>query len=73
MSIPSCNFEDPRRWFRFTDNRYAGLGNRMAYLPEFGRAECQTESRAVPTAVAQHCLLRTLEKQVTRPLGPFAS
>lgn len=32
-------FEDPRCWFRFTDNRYVGLETSMEYLADFCRRE----------------------------------
>jgi len=35
----SFGFEDPRCWFRFTDGRYAGLEESMAYLAEVCRRE----------------------------------
>jgi hypothetical protein len=37
--VEASGFEEPRCWFRFTDNRYVGLENRMANLADFCRRE----------------------------------
>jgi hypothetical protein len=37
--VEAFNIEGPRCWFRFTDNRYVGLENSMAYLADFCRRE----------------------------------
>jgi hypothetical protein len=37
--VAAFGFEEPRCWFRFTDNRYVGLEESMAYLADFCRRE----------------------------------
>ncbi|MDP3738141.1 MAG: hypothetical protein Q8R02_12170 [Hyphomonadaceae bacterium] len=37
--VEAFGFEDPRCWFRYTDDRYVGLEASMAYLAEFCRRE----------------------------------
>lgn len=37
--VEAFGFEEPRCWFRFTDNRYVGLEASMAQLAEFCRRE----------------------------------
>lgn len=37
--VEAFGFEEPRCWFRFTDNQYVGLENSMAYLADFCRRE----------------------------------
>jgi hypothetical protein len=37
--VAAFGFEDPRCWFRFTDNRYVGLEQSMSSLEEFCRRE----------------------------------
>jgi hypothetical protein len=37
--VDAFGFEDPRCWFRFTDNRYVGLDASMAYLADYCRRE----------------------------------
>jgi hypothetical protein len=37
--VESFGFEEPRCWFRFTDDRYVGLEASMAYLAEVCRRE----------------------------------
>lgn len=37
--VEAFGFEDPRCWFRFTDDRYVGLEASMMYLAEFCRRE----------------------------------
>jgi hypothetical protein len=37
--VESFGFEEPRCWFRFTDNRYVGLEASMAHLAEVCRME----------------------------------
>ena len=37
--VEAFGFEEPRCWFRFTDNRYVGLENGMAHLAEVCRRE----------------------------------
>jgi hypothetical protein len=37
--VEAFGFEDPRCWFRFTDDRYVGLEESMVYLAEFCRRE----------------------------------
>lgn len=37
--VEAFGFEEPRCWFRFTDNRYVGLEDSMAFLAEVCRRE----------------------------------
>lgn len=37
--VEAFGFEEPRCWFRFTDNRYVGLEASMDYLADFCRRE----------------------------------
>jgi hypothetical protein len=37
--VAAFGFEEPRCWFRFTDERYVGLEKSMEYLAEFCRRE----------------------------------
>jgi hypothetical protein len=37
--VAAWGFEEPRCWFRFTDDRYVGLEDSMAYLADFCRRE----------------------------------
>lgn len=37
--VAAFGFEEPRCWFRFTEDRYVGLDKAMAYLADFCRRE----------------------------------